>query len=271
MKTLYVSDLDGTLMNSGEALSDFTRETVNRLVAGGFDFTLATARSIASARPVIQGLKLKIPAVMMNGVFLTDIATERQVHVNYFEPELAKRVIDAFIDNGRPPLVYSYADGIDVEYTEVRTDYEADFIAERKRRYRTFEPVERYSLDRNIVYINSIDLPEAIRPVYDAVAKIEGVSQTMYPDNYSHQFYFLETFSASAGKWNGVRQLKELYGYDRVVVFGDNLNDLEMLRKADVGIAVRNGHPEAVAAADVVIGSNDEDSVARYLLKAAEA
>ena len=49
MKTLYVSDLDGTLLNSNTALTDTTIETINALVEEGMEFTFATARSITSA------------------------------------------------------------------------------------------------------------------------------------------------------------------------------------------------------------------------------
>ena len=68
MKTLYITDLDGTLLGDGAKLSDFTRDTINRLVDGGMNFTLATARSYGSAGEVTKGLKTSAPAVLMNGV-----------------------------------------------------------------------------------------------------------------------------------------------------------------------------------------------------------
>ena len=52
-----------------------------------------------------------------------------------------------------------------------------------------------------------------------------------------------------------------------MVAFGDNLNDLPMLRQADVACVVRNGAPGALQAADIVLPSNDEDGVAAYLEK----
>ena len=61
MKTLYVSDLDGTLLNSNTALTDTTIETINALVEEGMEFTFATARSITSASLVTRGLHLRTP------------------------------------------------------------------------------------------------------------------------------------------------------------------------------------------------------------------
>ncbi|MDE6134546.1 MAG: HAD family hydrolase, partial [Muribaculaceae bacterium] len=59
--------------------------------------------------------------------------------------------------------------------------------------------------------------------------------------------------------------LKERTGADRLMVFGDNLNDIPMFEVADVAVAVGNALPEVKAAADVVIEPNYTDSVARYI------
>ena len=53
---------------------------------------------------------------------------------------------------------------------------------------------------------------------------------------------------------------------DRLVVFGDNINDLPMMRLADVAVAVENAVEEVKAEADIVIGPNTSDSVARFII-----
>ena len=55
-------------------------------------------------------------------------------------------------------------------------------------------------------------------------------------------------------------------GATRVVAFGDNLNDLPMLAAADLAVAVENALPQVRQAADIVIGPNTADSVARFIL-----
>ena len=59
--------------------------------------------------------------------------------------------------------------------------------------------------------------------------------------------------------------LREKYDFDKIVVFGDNLNDLSMFKVADVKIAVENAKEELKKFADLVIGSNDNDGVAKWL------
>lgn len=72
MKTLYVSDLDGTLLRSNARTSDFTNETINRLVAQGMIFSYATARSFHTARKVTKGLNAGFPLIVYNGAMVVD-------------------------------------------------------------------------------------------------------------------------------------------------------------------------------------------------------
>ena len=74
MKTLYVSDLDGTLLNREPRLSAYTAETLNLLIEEGLPFTYATARSVHSARIVAAGLQTRLPVITYNGVFFAGCA-----------------------------------------------------------------------------------------------------------------------------------------------------------------------------------------------------
>ena len=69
----------------------------------------------------------------------------------------------------------------------------------------------------------------------------------------------------NASKAHGMQKVKELIGCDRVVVFGDALNDLPMFEAADEAYAVSNAAEQLKKVATDVIGSNEQDGVARWL------
>ncbi len=71
-KTLYVSDLDGTLLRSDQTLSDHTVKTLNRLISEGVIFSYATARSYATSSIVAAGLDAKFPVIVYNGTFILE-------------------------------------------------------------------------------------------------------------------------------------------------------------------------------------------------------
>ena len=110
-----------------------------------------------------------------------------------------------------------------------------------------------------------VDKYERLLPIKNEISKVSGAKATLYRDNYTDMF-FLEVFSSRATKAAGVVKLKEMVGADRLVTFGDNLNDLEMLSVSDFGIAVGDAVNEVKQKADLVIGKSYEDGVAEFLL-----
>ena len=84
MRTLYVSDLDGTLLRSDERTSGYTNRTVNRLVGEGMLFSYATARSFQTARKVTAGLEAEIPLIVYNGAAVADNRDGSFLQMNFF-------------------------------------------------------------------------------------------------------------------------------------------------------------------------------------------
>ena len=83
-------------------------------------------------------------------------------------------------------------------------------------------------------------------------------------DIYTHEWW-LEMIPKTASKAGAVLMLKEYLGCDRLVVFGDQKNDIDMFKAADVSYAVSNAVDELKALATDLIQSNNEDGVARWL------
>lgn len=85
MKTLYVSDLDGTLLRSDETTSEYTNSVINNLTDRGMIFSYATARSLITAKKVTNGLWAEIPLIVYNGSFIVDNVTGEVLVANYFD------------------------------------------------------------------------------------------------------------------------------------------------------------------------------------------
>lgn len=74
----------------------------------------------------------------------------------------------------------------------------------------------------------------------------------------------------AASKSNAISQLKKMLGCDRLVVFGDGRNDIDMFETADEAYAVKNAHADLLPYATGIIACNDEDGVAHWLQEHAE-
>ena len=113
-------------------------------------------------------------------------------------------------------------------------------------------------------YVTLIDDRDRIAPLYDRVREYPGWECLFQKDTYWEE-YWLEICPRNCTKAKAVLKLKEARGFDRLVVFGDSVNDLSMFRAADESYAVANALEELKETATAVIGSNEEDAVANFL------
>ena len=112
-KTLYVSDLDGTLLTPREDLSPFTIRVLNRLVEQGMAFTYATARSQHSADVVTRGLTKSLPVIIYNGAFIRRGERRETLLRQLLPGPSVARARQVFGEAGISPLVYTMVQGVE--------------------------------------------------------------------------------------------------------------------------------------------------------------
>lgn len=271
-KTLYVTDLDGTLLTSGQYVSEKSCEIINSLTEQGLIFSYATARSLITAKKVTTGLTLKSPVIVNNGVFIVDSESGEKLVKNTFSAEQAEDIFSTLSDFGISPLVYSIIDGtekfsyIPQKLTRGMTDFLNSRQGDPRHRPLPWRPLtgENDMLDGEPFYITCIDDAGSMSEAYGELKK-------RYYCVYSRDIYsgdqWVEILPKNATKANAVLQLKDYCGCDRLVVFGDGINDIPMFKAADECYAVENAAPELKEIADGIIGDNNCDSVAEFILK----
>lgn len=267
---LYVSDLDGTLLNSDKVVSEYSKKLLNKLINKKMNFTVATARTPATVVDILKDININIPVVLMNGVLIYDIENKKYIDIKEIDKYSVNEILDIFEKNNKCPLVYGVKENkINVFYKELNCSAEKLFYEERKdSEHKDFIKVDNYKkyID-NLDIINIIAFGEytIMNKIYNEIKNISNVEANFYEDIYERGTYFLEIYSKSASKANGIKQLKDYVKYDQLIVFGDNINDIPMFQIADKGYAMFNASNELKKISTEVIESNNEDAVAKKI------
>lgn len=270
MKVLYVSDLDGTLLNDDQEMSIESIEILNELIAKGVHFTIATARLITSTKEILDSIPFRLPVILVNGVFIYDTESCKNVIGHYLSAEMADKIIQTYIKQELNPFVYT----MDMQgephiyYGGAFNESEKNYINNRLLKSDPrFKVVSSYldCLQESIISVNAIDSPDKLIDTYRAFEHEESCIRHFGPDVYTPGYHWLEISNSRATKKDAIQYIKDLYGFNRVVCFGDNLNDLSMFEIADECYAVNNAHELVLNAADKIIESNNNNGVVRFI------
>jgi hydroxymethylpyrimidine pyrophosphatase-like HAD family hydrolase len=271
---LIATDLDGTLLRSDRTVSDRTTRALWRCLAAGIPTVLVTGRPRRWLVPVLEQTGRLGPVVAANGALVLD-RSGAVLSVATIAPGLLADVVDrirralpdavvAAERAGTGPLgemVYQHGyPGRDLFGVE-RAATLADVVAEPALKLLVRVPRSGASAAPPGAVWDSA-MPSA--QLRDTV--IAAVGEAVEP-TFSDTSGLVEVSAAGVTKATGLGAVAELLGVraEAIVAFGDMPNDLPMLAWAGTGVAVRNAHPEVLAAADAITTGNDDDGVACYL------
>ncbi|MEG0899318.1 MAG: HAD family hydrolase [Oscillospiraceae bacterium] len=267
MGCLFVSDLDGTLLSSEIKVSDYTINAINDAISKGAIFTVATARSFVSASELTKKLNINAPVILMNGVFVYDIKKDEYIKYEEISKPLASFIIDVMKRHKQSGRMFGFDGKRLLSYTESGCKH--TFPEDIENHRRKIVPTQNLADNINsnpIVSFVLIDSFENLGPIYREIKDNETLSCCFYEDIYKPEIFWLEIYSSRVNKANAVSYVKEYCKAQRLVTFGDNLNDIEMLTLADEGIAMANAVSKAKEASNLTLKwTNDEDGVARYI------
>ncbi len=253
---LLVSDLDGTLVDKDKRLTAATIAAVDRLRAAGVGFTVISARPMSGIRPLLEPLKLDGDVAAFNGgiVFRRDGTIVSHVTI---PAEIARGVL-------------AMADGVDTWVFADDQWYASDGDGphtQSERRSSAQEPAVVASFDDLLDRADKItfvsDDEAALHALYERVHAAFGERATVAQS----QTYYLDVTALAANKGDGIAALAKALDVDLAdtAAIGDQANDLPMLARAGLSIAMGNAPDAVKAKAHSTTRANDEDGVAHAI------
>ena len=271
-KTLYISDLDGTLLNSDKEISKYTMDIINACIEKGMYFSIATARTAASSVKILSGLNINIPVILMNGVVIYDIQQHKYIKTEKISEQTANAILYILNEHDISGFMYAISnDKLITYYENLHTEALRDFYDERVMKYyKSFEQVDSFlnkTKSSSIIYFSLIDEYERLSMVLKDLKDQPDIDMVLYKDIYTENLWYLEVYSINASKYNAVRYIREYYNFDKIIGFGDNLNDIPLFKACDECYAVSNAVYELKEKATGIIADHNSDGVARFIVE----
>ncbi|MGV0849390.1 HAD family hydrolase [Mycolicibacterium phlei] len=261
---LIASDVDGTLLDDDEKVSPRTRAVVTAAVQDGATFVIATGRPPRWVPPVVDALGFEPMAVCANGSVIYDPATDRIVSARTLSAEVLAELAD--IATRILPGAGLAVERVGNSAHDAATP---QFVSSPGYEHAWLNP------DNTEVSLEDLLSEPAIKLlIRKAGARSEDMARVLAPHirpygdiTYSTNNGLLEVMPVGVSKATGIEEVARPLGItaEHAVTFGDMPNDVPMLRWAGLGVAMGHAHPEALAAANEVTATNNDDGVARVL------
>ena len=271
MNTMVISDLDGTLLNSDVRLSEFTVNALNSLIRRGVNFTYATARSLNSAMKLTSELTLSLPVITYNGACIKSPETGEIIEIQGLDEDQVDLIRETLDNYGVSPLVYTYLDGEEKVLWQRGTESIGMqlYLDSRKEDERML-PVDSFDdlFCGEIFYVTCIeDTDELLSPLRADLTAEDSLNCLLQKDIYGPEYFWLEIMDYRVSKAHAIDTIMKLTGMERIISFGDSINDVPLFEVSDECYAVENAVEPLKKVADDVIESNDNDSVAKWLIE----
>lgn len=257
-KKMIVVDLDGTLLNMNQECSRKTKKYLKKLKDMGHIIVIATGRALRSGIEITDGAEFANYVISSAGAVIYDMENSKIISKNNIDMDEVRRI-------------YSICNNDEIKNLEF-----GDLFYYHKYIYDgAFESSFGKMIKDIDEYLNSCD------DIFHITVKLKDMSKLdeyynkldsdklfvlRMQDSFSDE-KFLEIFSKGVSKYSAIKFVmnRENISNDRVITFGDGMNDMDMIKNAGVGVAMGNALTELKEVSDYVTISNNDNGVIYFL------
>lgn len=282
---LFVTDLDGTLLNSDHKLSEYSMNAIKTAMDKGIPVCIATGRSYNDILEIISELDVKPYIISSNGASVYNTDGEKMYSISIPKDQVREIITYLKAQN----LEFEVADD---EYTYI-TQKGLDILHQELEDVGSVDTKKREELEQDVlglvlsqgnlkvvpdmeVLLDSIESANSVSSISAYLNKIHKAMERFTMDKriltFSSWKYNFEMTSSDTSKGIALKHLCEHLGIDLsdVAVIGDNYNDLSMIKIAGIKGAMGNAVENIKSMADFQAPTNDEDGAAKFLYKLME-
>lgn len=275
MYDLIAIDFDGTLLAPDGKVSAATKRAVRRAVEAGFEIVFATGRNWYESMEVLEDVEHHATAVFVGGAITVDLEKREVIDRRTMDADAVVQVCKLFEAHDLAPLVLQ-----DRELGGVDFYHGQQAIPEAVRDWH-----QRHQLIvREVQDLSELNHAHTLRVSTLGPRPAVAAAQREIDERYADRVFayqvdlanygvrLLEAFGPGVNKWEAIKRVAATHdiGPSRIVAIGDDMNDLQMIEGAGLGVAMGNARDPIKAVADRIIGPSADDGLAAFLTELVE-
>ena len=267
-KHIIALDLDGTLLTDEKTISEQTKQIVMEAKAAGHIVVIATGRPHRASIQYYEALGLETPMINFNGALVHHPGDSRwKISHTPLPVNTAQKIVDSCYELNVRNILAEIQDRVLLDqYDEAILDI---FRSSLPDSMKANEPFHIGSLKQHLTEDPTSLL---IHPYTDNIGELRTALNSQHAEMIEHRNWgapwnIIEIVRKGINKAVGLKQLSTYYNIpkERIIAFGDEDNDLEMIEYAGVGVAMGNAINELKNVSNQITLTNEQDGVGLFL------
>ncbi len=273
MKTLYISDVDGTLYRGGQPMmSEESKELFCKVLQEGAAVTIASGRNLYGIYDLARDCKITLPVIAYNGSAIYDFKEGKALKIFPIENLSVAKLCGMFDGKNLPFKACVFFSEqqrcVTFDQNGYRSDLWIDDAVHPNSGLLYDEPIigrdSSEILSGECLYIGTYGKREELEPLYQAAKKMPKVQTVFHQSPYDAEKWYVDIGAQEAGKGAAALELKKMLGAQELVTFGDNYNDISMLEEADRSYTVPEA-PDQVKSYATAVLNDTPDCVLQWI------
>ncbi len=274
-------DLDGTLLNSYGEVTPGTREALLKAKNQGVEIVLSSGRPISSTESLARELGVDNYLISGNGAAVYDIKNQKLIWDRFLSKEQVLNIAKLCEENSFFYNVYTEDEVIASSLNYNVLFYHKENlkkIEEKRTHINVVQNIAKYIEESGKDKFLKITVCDESQFIFNSIMKrlklIEGIDvlETEYmsrkkiksgTEDVNIQYFYTEVTNKNVNKWSAIEFLlnKLNINKEEVVAIGDNMNDIEMIQGAGLGVVMGNSNPKMKEIADEIVSDNNSEGV----------
>lgn len=287
MYKLIAIDLDGTLLNSYGEISKQDKQYIEHLIKEGIKIVLTSGRTNSAMENFAEELGTKEYMICGNGANIYDLQNKKNIYNKYLSKEKILQISNIAEQNSIYYNIYTENTIITKSLNYNTLFYYSENNKKpdsKKTNIEIVESIPKYIKNLNIQNFLKVTVcdeePSIFNRIMQKLKQIKGVDIL----DVSHmarkiiqyemgekeiQYYYTEISNKNVNKWSAIQFLIKKLSIlqEEIIAIGDNINDINMIKNAGIGIAMGNSDPIVKQYANFITDDNNSDGVSKALKK----